>query len=188
MNTTTVAQSQESVNTHTPPAQMPPGPAILPEAACAMTARVFVKAISCEPVLVTGRGQTGAEAARNLLESCAALRTQADAPPPLASRTQRLSAMLACGLKHAMAHTDQKLVERLLKAAALVLAGSVVHTGEGAYQVRSQTEPTTTFYEVHGRTCSCPDSRRHDEDVAAYRCKHVLAACLVMKLDDQEKS
>lgn len=175
-----------TVNGHTTPAILPQGPPTLPEAPCSMTARILVKAVSCEPILITGRGQTGPEAAHNLLESVTALQTQANAPPPLASRTQRLSLLLACGLEKAVAKGDWKLVERLTKAAALVLAARVVQHGAGAYQVRSQTEPESTVYEIHGQACTCQDSRKPAEDTPPHRCKHVLSVLFYMRLLDQE--
>lgn len=175
----TVAQPMPSVNG---PAILSQAPTTLPEAPCSMTAKVLVKGISCEPILVTGRGLTGAEAAYTLREAVAALQT-----PPLASRTQRLSVPLACGLEKAVGKGDWKLVERLTKAAALVLAGRVVQMDDGMYQVRSQVEPETTAYMVTGHTCTCQDARKHEAEDAPYYCKHSCAAVLFDKLALQEQ-
>lgn len=181
-----VPESTTHVNGHTTLTTIPQGPATLPEAPCSMTARVLVRAVSCESILITGRGQTGPEAARNLLESCAALKTQAAAPPPLASRTQRLSLLLAYGLEKAVGKEDWKLVERLTKAAALVLAGRVVDMGDNTAEVRSQTEPETTTYQVVGHRCTCQDAKKHQAAEQAYYCKHSCAALFFYKLAAQE--
>ena len=163
------------------------------DALCSMNGFVKIGRHETRDHQCTGRGATPEEAAAHffgcmdaLEAGYAARAARLAAPPPLASRMQRLGLLLACGLEHSIARNDHKLAERLLKAAAIVLAGGVAQTGEGAYVVRSQTEPEATFYEVAGRACTCADSRRKSDE-KTYRCKHVLAACLVMKLDDQEK-
>lgn len=181
----TIAQTPPAVNGHTDPLPLPQFPQ-LPEAACSMTARVLVKAVSCESILITGRGVNGPEAARNLLESCAALKAQADAPPPLASRTQRLSLLLACGLEKAQAQGNTPRIERLLKACALVLAGCVLLADSENAEVRSQTEAMTTVYQVRGQMCTCQDAARHAEEPTHW-CKHSLSVLLVRKLDEQER-
>lgn len=167
---------------HTAPATIPQGPAqLLHEAPCSMTARLLVPAISRDAILVTGRGLTGAEAARNLQESCAALQ-EAPAPTPPPSREQRLSALLTKGLVCAASKGDLDLVTRLSKAAYLVLTDAV-EPGNTAGQlvVRSETHPET-WYEITGKMCTCPDWERAAKKNEPRPCNHVLAVLMTAKL------
>lgn len=132
----------------------------------------------------TGRGFTPAEAAQNLKETMAAT-LEALAPPVVAapapqSREAQIAALLTCGLRKAMQVNDMGLVERLAKAAAIVLSGGVeLSNRPGALAVRSQSNPETT-YEVEGKLCTCQDSQRHQDRV----CKHVLAAAMWQRLTE----
>ena len=186
----TIAQLTQAVNNHQMPSAVPQGPALLPEASCSVN--LFFEVPGYGKAQATGRGRTGAEAVDNLRQTIAhTLSAFAPHPPPLASRTQRLSLLLACGLEKALAKDDGKLAERLTKAALLVLAGhveEVVIDGQpmGVYRVRSQAEPANTVYDVQGRVCECQDSRRHAEDTTPYHCKHSLASLLVHRLSEQE--
>ena len=191
----TIAQPTYGCNNgHAAPAMIPQGPAT-PEALCSMNGFVKIGRAETRTHQVTGRGATPEEAAANYfgsldaLEAGYAARAAREALlPPLPSRTERLSRLLACGLEKTTAKGDWRLVDRLTKAVALVLAGRVVPMGDGTYQVRSQTEPETTMYEVSGRACTCPDSRKHEADEQPYRCKHILSYLFVLRLDDQEKA
>ena len=190
----TIPQHPQAVNgQHPTAAGIPHGPALLPEAPCTMNGFVKIGRHETRDHQCTGRGTTPEEAAANFFGCIEALEagyaaraTRTAAPPPLASRTQRLGLLLACGLEKAVGKGDWKLVERLGKAAALVLAGRVVQTEESIYQVRSQAEPETTAYTVAGRDCTCQDARKHETDETAYWCKHTCAAVLFHKLAAQE--
>ena len=137
----------------------------------------------------TGRGATASEAARNLQATIAETRLALEAPapaPPVPSREERLAALLACGLKKATAQANWGLIERLSKAAALVLSGAVMPgEREGLLTVASSTQ-VSTWYEVeHGKTCSCPDfARKSRTTEGQYRCKHLLASLLYARLEE----
>ena len=189
MNTQTLPQPPASVNGHL---LSPPYNAPVPEALCSMNGYVKIGLAETRNHQVTGRGNTPEEAAANYfggveaLEAGYAARAARNATPaPLASRTQRLSLLLACGVEKAIGKGDWKLVERLMKAVVLVLAERVVQTGDGTCQVRSQTEPETTVYRVQGRACACQDASQHHTDVS-YWCKHSLSSLMEMKLKEQE--
>ena len=191
----TIPHVPQPVNGHSAPVSIPPPAPVSTDALCSMNGFVKIGRHETRDHQCTGRGATPEEAAANYfgcvdtLEAGYAARAMRQAPPvPLASRTQRLSLLLACGLEKAVGKHDWKLVERLMKAAALVLAGRVVPLDDGGYQVRSQTEPETTMYEVHGRVCTCPDSRKHEGDELGYRCKHVVSCLFVLRLDEQGKA
>ena len=181
----TIAQTPQVVNGHTVPTTIPQAPALLPEAPCSITMRVPMPGYA-DHALITGRGQTGAEAAAQWQGSRDAMLAVVTAPAPLLSRTQRLSLFLACGLEKALAAQDTGRVQRLLKAAALVLAGCVSQESDGAYVVRSQTEPEKTVYRVVGHACTCQDATRH-ADESSFWCKHALSVLFVAKLDLQEQ-
>ena len=153
----------------------------MPEAPCSMTARLLVPSLSREAILVTGRGHTGAEAARALREGCAAL--QEEPMPPLPpSRQERLSVLLTKGLVCAASKGDCDLVTRLSKAAYLVLTGAAEPTDSPAVlAVRSQSVPSH-WYEVSDHQCTCPDWERAAKKGEPRPCKHVLAAQLYKRL------
>src|ERR1051326_9223187 len=98
-----------------------PGTALPGEAPTSMN--VYVEIPGLGRTQVTGRGQTGLDAAHQLKSGVDALQALYAAPAPLASRTERLATLLACGLGKAAAKKDSALIERLSKAPALVLAG-----------------------------------------------------------------
>ncbi len=183
----TIANIPQAVNGQLPTAPMiPRSHGILPESQCSINGFVKIGRHETRDHQVTGRGQTPEEAAANffgcveVLEAGYAARAaRAAAPPPLASRTQRLGLLLACGMEKAVGNTPR--IERLLKAAALVLAGCVSQESDGTYAVRSQTDPETTVYHVAGRACSCQDAAHHADD-STFWCKHTLGALLTIKL------
>lgn len=188
----TVARLPQAVNTHSIPLpSMIAHPTT--DALCSMNGFVKIGRHETRDHQCTGRGATPDEAAANYfgcldaLEAGYAARAARQAvPAPLASRTQRLSLLLACGLEKATQAEDWKLVERLIKAAALVLAGRVVQSATSGHQVRSQTEPETTVYEVAGRRCTCQDAKKHEGETPAHLCKHALAACFTVRLATEE--
>lgn len=154
----------------------------IPEAPCSVNMK-FAIGVGGQMAQATGRGITGAEAARNLRDTIEATR-YAFAPPAPLTREERLGALLACGLSRAVAKGDLALAERLSKAAVLVLVGAV-EPGEraGVMAVRSQRD-STLWYEVEGMAqCSCPDSKKHRTDETKYFCKHSFAVILAQKLN-----
>ncbi len=182
----------QSLNGHAAQTTMPQGTATVPEALCSMNGFVKIGRHETRDHQCTGRGTSPEEAAANFfgcldaLEAGYAARAARQAPPvPLASRTQRLSLLVACGVEKALAVQDTDRVQRLLKATALVLAGCVNQEPDGTYAVRSQIEPEKTVYRVAGRACSCQDARQHAEDTHAL-CKHVLAVFFCRRLSEQE--
>lgn len=108
-----------------------------------------------------------------------------EGPAVPATREARLAQLLTCGLQRASNKGDWGLVERLSKAAALVLRGAVEGTERAqAYAVRSQAQPDT-WYTVEAGHCSCPDWHKH-RDEGRYYCKHGLSVLLTQKLDGAE--
>lgn len=142
----------------------------------------FVDIPTMGRVQVTARGCTPAEAVTNLQGSVQAL--QATVPQQL-TREQQVGLLLAKGITCAVAKQDMALVDRLSKAAYLVLSGSVEPTDTPAVMaVRSQTD-VTTWYECTtvGHTCTCPAWEKHRKaGDTAYACKHGLAVAMFVKL------
>ena len=184
---TKIARFPISRNGHTvpalvPAALLPSSPALLPEAACSVNGYFHIDGYA-DRFQATGRGHNAADAARNLADTIHATRAALETPPPPPSREERLSALLACGLRKAVAKHDYDLVCRLSKAAALVLSGAVEPTASPAVMaVRSQAHPET-WYEVGGAVCSCPDSQKHARNGEKYLCKHGLAVAMMAKLE-----
>ena len=175
-----VARKHHPCNQHITPAIIPQGPAALPEALCSITLRVPMRGYA-DHALITGRGQTGAEAAAQWEGTRDALAAVL-APPPLPTSEARLAQLLACGLQKAVAKEDYGLVERLSKAVALVLSGAVEPTKRvQALAVRSQRD-SSLWYTVEGQCCSCPDWQKHRADEAGYCCKHIAAAYFWRKI------
>lgn len=78
------------------------------------------------------------------------------------------------------------LVERLSKAAALVLSGAVQPGDrETLLTVRSMAEPST-WYEVEEGKCTCPDWQKHTKAGETYLCKHGLAALMHTRLAEPQ--
>ena len=189
----TIADIPQPVNGHSVSTPATPHAPVSTDALCSMNGFVKIGRHETRDHQCTGRGATPEEAAANFfgcmdaLEAGYAARSARQATPaPLASRTQRLSLLLACGLEKAQTQGNTGRIERLLKATALVLAGCVSQETEGAYAVRSQTAPATTAYRVTGRSCSCRDAAQHTDD-SSFWCKHSLASLLTVKLSLQEQ-
>lgn len=183
----TVAEIPTMHNGQTP--VMPHGTALLPEAACSINGRFFITGYS-DSFQVTGRGASPQEAARNLKGTMDATR-EALAPTPLAPREERLALLVARGTQKALAARDYPRLERLTKAYILVVRGFVEEVifddkPQGIWKVHSQQDPIHTTYSVQGRTCDCPDARRHAEDTH-YFCKHSTAVCLLRTVEKQEQ-
>ena len=180
----TIAQHTYGCNNgHAAPAAIPQGPAVLPEAAISLNGYIHVTGLT-ERIQVTARGHDAAEAAQRLKAGMDAVQaTFAPAPPP--TREARLAQLLTCGLQRAVAKGDMGLVERLSKAAALVLSGAVEPTDSPTVMaVRSQTEPET-WYEVSGTICTCPDSQKHLRNGEKYLCKHALSILIAQRLQTE---
>ena len=163
---------------------IPEGPAVLPEAPCSITLRVPMPGYA-DHALITGRGQTGAEAAAQWQAARDGLRAVL-APVPLPTKEDRLDQLLAYGLRHAVTKEDYGLVERLSKAYILVLRGLVEPTAVvDIYAVRSSTS-IETWYEVSSGMCTCQDYVKRHTPEKAYRCKHLLAVLMHIRLNEQE--
>lgn len=183
----TIAPCTAQRNGHTAPAVLPQGPALLPEAACSLN--VFVDTPAGR-IQATARGEHEAETITRLASLVDGIKLQFCAPPPPPSREARLAQLLAKGLTSAVNKGDTTLIERLSKAAALVLAGAVEPTDTPAVlAVRSQTS-RDHWYEVtmQGLVCTCPDWAKHHQadDTQHYLCKHGLAVAMLARLDAQD--
>lgn len=160
-----------------------------PEALCSVN--LFFDVQGFGKAQATGRGATPLEAVSNLQGTIQHTKLALEAPvlPAPQTREERLAALLTCGLTKATARQDWGLVERLSKAAALVLSGAVSPgEREGMLAVQSQSQSTAAhWYEVDGMACSCPDYvHRHKEGEKQYFCKHGLACAMYRKLEAQE--
>ena len=186
----TLPSSHTARNGHAAPAVILQGPALVPEAMCSMNGFVKIGMAETRNHQVTGRGNTPEEAATNyfgcldaLEAGYAARAAQKSTPPPLAQRTARLAQLLVKGLACAATRQDQAILDRISKAAYLVLTDAVEPTEQPqAMAVRSQTHPDT-WYTVEAGHCSCPDAGRHPERA----CKHRLAVELWCRLNAQEE-
>jgi len=165
-------------------------PGTFPEAACSINLLFDVPGYG--KAQATGRGLTADEAVANLAGTIAATRAAlaptppVPAEPPMRTRTEHLAEMLACGLDKAMAKHDLSLVERLSKAAALVLGGAVAPgEREGMLAVRSQREPET-WYSVEAGQCTCKDWSTHTTAGQKYTCKHILASAMYTRLAEPQ--
>jgi hypothetical protein len=159
----------------------------LPEAACSVNL-FFEVAAGYGKAQATGRGANAQEAAANLKATIEATRAIL-APPPLASRTERLAALLACGTQKALASGNTARLDRLARAYLLVVKGmvgavTVNDVPTGAYEVQSQTTPGKRYF-VESQSCECQDARKHADDPSFF-CMHSLAALYVTRLDAQE--
>jgi len=143
-----------------------------------------------DTALVTGRGNDAAEAARNLTETIQATKA-ALAPGEKRearsekqedrSREQIVAGLLTCGMQKAVAKGDMGLVERLAKAAALVLGDRIQTTDTpDVYRVLSLTNDTHYLVVATALTCTCPDWHKHNGEAQEKRhlCKHVLATIM----------
>lgn len=180
---TTIAQPTcpVNVNGHLAPATIPQGPALLPEAPCSITMRVPMPGYS-DHALITGRGQTGVEAAAQWQAARQALLAVVTTPAPLPPRTERLAQLLTKGLACAAERQDSALMDRLAKATYLVLTNAIEPTDRAqALAVRSMQHPDT-WYTVEAGHCSCPAMGHHPE----IPCKHALGVALWQRLAAQE--
>ena len=148
------------------------------EAPCSMNTHVEVPGLG--RVQVTGRGLTPAEAAANLRGQVEAL---TPTPAPVQTREARLAQLLTCGLAKAAAKQDWALIEKLSKAAALVLSGAVQPgEREGTTAVRSLTTPLAWYTIDEDGRCSGPDAAHRAKEGEAYYCKHNCARLLAIRL------
>ena len=149
----------------------------LAEAPCSVNLKFAIGACG-QMVQATGRGLTGAEAAKNLRETIEATK-HALAPPAPPTREECLQQLYAKGLACAKSRNDFALAQRLGKAMALVTFGLVEPDhSPGTYVVRSEGTPDTWYaVDVQGH-CSCPDAAYHPKRP----CKHVLALTMWQRL------
>jgi hypothetical protein len=152
----------------------------LPEAACSVNIRFRVEGYG--DAQATGRGTSPAEAAQNLRQTIDATRLALapEGPPVPPTRAEQVAHLLSHGLTKALIQGDTGLVERLAKAAALVLGNAVEPTDSPAVMaVRSAHEPSTWYEVANGMVCTCKDwEKHHRAGDGRYRCKHVL--CVLM--------
>lgn len=151
------------------PSASPAVPAF-PEAPCSVNAHVELDGLR---VQVTGRGATPAEAVAHFRGTLAALQP----PPAPRSLETQVAAILATGLGKAMQAQDYPLVERLAKAAAMVIAGMVQTEDAGVFLVQSRTH-AGQHYRVEQGVCPCPDATHRPERA----CCHKLAAAMWSRL------
>jgi hypothetical protein len=166
-----------------PPAVIPAGPALLPEAPCSITLRVPVPGHT-DQALITGRGWTPAEAVAQWQASRDALMHALVPETVLPSRDDLMQRLIGKAVVKAATAGDLDAVTRLGKAVQLVQAGAVEPgEREGTWAVRSSTDPLT-WYPVEGRTCTCKDWTRAAQKGEERPCKHLLAVALHAKLQD----
>ena len=176
----TIPRTIYEYNGHAAPTVIPQGPAMLPEAPCSITLRVPMPGYT-DHALITGRGQTGGEAAAQWQSARDGLLAVL-APPSLPSREEQLSQLLACGVLKAVQRGYMPLVERLTKGCVLAVKGLVEPTDlPQMLTVRSQTDSDTWYTVNDNGACSCPDWGKHRED-ARYRCKHGLASLFYRRI------
>jgi hypothetical protein len=179
-----ISRNGHTVPALVPTALLPNRSAALPEAACSVNGYFHINGYA-DRFQATGRGHSAEEAAHNLAATIRATKATLETPPLPPSSEERLSALLACGLRKAVAKQDYELVCRLSKAAALVLSGAVEPgEREGMLAVRSQQD-ASQYYAVDGTQCSCPDWERHARKGDKLHCKHVLATMFWRRLEEQ---
>lgn len=166
-------------NGHTPPASIPIPPTF-PEASCSVNGFFTVSGFTRD-FQATGRGHTDKEAAHNLAATMAATRA-ALAPPQPPSREMQIAAFLAKGLASAVDKQDTALVDRLAKAAYLVLSGAVQSTDCKAVMAVKSMKDADISYEVTGTVCTCPAWTYAARTGTSTPCKHVLAVAMVARL------
>ena len=160
----------------------------LPEAACSVNGYFHIQGYS-DRFQATGRGFTPDEAVKNLAETMQKTRAIL-APPPLATREERLARLYTSGIVRALALKDSGLVQRITKAFLLYTSGALQPTDSPVvYTVHSQTGEDT-IYEVTGNrhtgyVCVCQDWTRHQEE-KGYACKHSLVVMFEHRLREQE--
>lgn len=153
----------------------------LSEAACSVN--VFFEISGYGKAQATGRGHTAPEAAENLRQAIVATRAALGPPAPEPPKPVRLADLLACGLEKAVAKGDLCRVERLAKAAALVLSGAVEYCAmDGMWTVRSQSNPQTVYDVCSTGVCRCEDYQRHVSAEPGWFCKHGLAVLFTIRL------
>ena len=132
-------------------------------------------------IQVTGRGATADEAVSHLREAVQALQT----PPAPPTRTAQMAALLAKGIDCAVRTGDMKLVERLSKAAALVLSDAVQPSDSPTVRTVASQTASQHWHDVTVETlaCTCVDYyRRHQEGDEKYLCKHGLAVAMTARI------
>jgi hypothetical protein len=160
----------------------------MPEAPCSLN--YFIDLPGKPRIQITGRGLTPSQAISNAQGMEDLLRLQCQPPPPPApeplpvTREEQVASILAKGLSKATKTQDLPLVDRLAKAAALVLAGAVEPGNRpGLVTVQSQAEPLL-HYDVEDQMCTCPDWTKQARAGHARPCKHLLAVAMWQRLED----
>lgn len=131
----------------------------------------------------SGEGDTPDEAAANLAATIAA--TRQALPHVAKSREAQVGVLLARGIACAVRKGDQALLDRLSKAAFLVLSDAVTPTADpDVWSVRSMADAGQAYDVLAGsHACGCPDwQRRHAAGDTTYTCKHGLAVLMMLRL------
>jgi len=162
---------------------IPAGQVTYPEMLCSVNLRFKVDGYP-DYAQATGRGETPEQATANLTATIAAT-TAALAPQPATPRTpvQIIAGLVTCGMEKAVSRGDMGRVERLAKAAALVLGGRIETTEhDEVYRVHSLTSDQHYLVVANALTCTCPDARRQSTDEKPWLCKHVIAALMAQRI------
>ena len=155
-------------------------PPVFPEAPCSINGFFTIPGFARD-FQATGRGTTATEAARNLATTMAATR-EALAPAPAPTREAQVAALLAKGLACAAAKHDTALVDRLSKAAYLVLSDAVQTTDSPAVMAVRSMSILDITYEVTGTVCTCPAWGKAARAGTPHVCKHGLAVAMTARL------
>ena len=143
------------------------------EALCTIRGNININGQSIE---ITGKGMTPDEALSNWKHMVEAIQPL----PTTHNRTAQIATLFSSILAKAVTSKDWSLVDRLGKAATLVLAEKIeLGNRPGLLCVKSMTNPDQ-YYEVEEDACSCPDYRWNH----GHACKHVLAVAIWQRLID----
>ena len=173
---------------HHTPAVVPQGPSTLPEAPVSLNC--FVEVPGLGRVQVTGRGygaHSEAEAVAHLLLASEQLKaqTQPQGPPPPPTREEQIAQLLTKGLACAVAKGDWKLIDKLSKAAALVLNNAIEATDSPTIWAVRSSQDAEHWYEVtkDSYVCTCPDWNKHyKKGDHKYLCKHGTALAMFQRI------
>lgn len=157
----------------------------LPEATISLNCFVEVPGLGrCQ---VTARGFSEAEAVQHLLCATEQLKaqTQPQGPPPPPTREEQIAQLLTKGLACAVAKGDWKLIDKLSKAAALVLNNAIEATDSPTIWAVRSSQDAEHWYEVtkDSYVCTCPDWNKHyKKGDHKYLCKHGTALAMFQRI------
>lgn len=159
-------------------------PQMPPLAEAPVSLNTYVDVPNLGRVQITGRGHSAREAVQHLLCATEELRAQTQPQGPAPTPKPTLGELLACGLGKAAQAGDSALVDKLSKAAYLVLSGAVEKgSADDLRAVRSQQDAQTWYdVSISSHTCTCPSWEHAARAGKTLPCKHVLAACMAEKM------